>query len=301
VGLLLNELRLCLILLPFYLFFGIIFGYISKKNQTMKSFTPLFTAIVLLSLLASCKEDEPDPGKITFRFTEMVDTANLAYDTVSYENEAGNQYVITELQYFISNLTLYYNDGAKYEIKDGDGIHYIDSDIPETKYWEITDDVPSGYVDSVVFTFGLDEETNVSGLFVNPPESNMFWPDELGGGYHYMKMNGKWLDINAQLNMFNYHLGIGQTYDTTGQVTGFVQNYFKVSVYLPVHSSFIIKVNPNETTALGINMNVNSWFTTPHTWNWNYMPAMMMQNQEVMKTACENVFDVFSVGPDYVS
>jgi hypothetical protein len=26
---------------------------------------------------------------------------------------------------------------------------------------------------------------------------------------------------------------------------------------------------------------------------------MMMQNQEAMKTACENGFDVFSVGPDY--
>ena len=115
-----------------------------------------------------------------------------------------------------------------------------------------------------------------------------------------MKMNGKWTDINAQINMFNYHLGIGQTYDTTGLVTGFVQNYFKVSVYLPVYSSFIIEINPNDTTHLTINMNVNSWFTTPHTWNFNYMPAMMMQNQEAIKTACENGFDVFSVGPDYV-
>ncbi len=266
----------------------------------MKKITFYLTAFALISLLITCKEEDPEPGKITLTFTETVDTASLAFDTVSYVNEAGNEYVVTELQYFISNLTLYYNDGTKYEISDSDGIHYVDSDIAETKYWAVTDDVPSGYVDSLVFTFGLDEETNVSGLFVNPPESNMFWPDELGGGYHYMKMNGKWMDVNAQLNMFNYHLGIGQTYDTTGQVTGFVQNFFKVSVYLPVYSSFIIKVNPNETTALGINMNVNSWFTTPHTWDWNNMPAMMMQNQEVMNTACENGFDVFSIGPDYL-
>lgn len=264
----------------------------------MKKSTIYFTAFALISLLITCKEEDPDPGKITFRFTEMVDTVYLAYDTVRYENEAGNEYMITEIQYFISNLMIYYEDGTKYEIKDSDGIHYVDSDIPETKYWEIADDVPSGYVDSVVFTFGLDEATNVSGLFVNPPESNMFWPEELGGGYHYMKMNGKWLDVNGQINMFNYHLGIGQTYDTSGQVTGFVQNYFKFSVYLPVYSSFIIKVNPNETTHLEINMNVNSWFTTPYTWDLDYMPAMMMQNQEAMKTACDNGYDVFSVGPD---
>lgn len=265
----------------------------------MKKLISLITTIALISFFLSCKEEDPEPGMLTVRFTETVDTANLDYDTVRYVNEAGNQYMITEVQYFISNLALYYEDGTKYEIKDNQGIHYVDSDLPETKYWVITDDIPSGYVDSVVFTFGLDEETNVSGLFPNPPESNMFWPDELGGGYHYMKMNGKWLNVNAEISPFNFHLGIGQTYDTTGQVAGFVHNYFKVSVYLPIYSSFIIKVNPNDTTNLGINMNVNSWFTTPHTWDFDHMPAMMMQNQDAMNTACENGFDVFSAGPDY--
>lgn len=263
----------------------------------MKSFMPVIIAIMMLSLLTGCKDKDPEYGKVTFSFTEMVDTTRLVYDTVHYTNEAGNDYVITEIQYFISNLTLHYEDGTKHKVRDNQGIHYVDSDIPGTKYWAITDDVPCGYIDSVTFTFGLDEETNKSGLYTNPPESNMFWPEELGGGYHYMKMNGKWVDINSQINMFNYHLGIGQTYDTTGQVTGFVQNYFNVSVYLAVYSSFIIVVNPNQTTNLEISMNVNSWFTTPHTWNLNYMPSMIMQNQEAMKTACENGFDVFSIGP----
>jgi hypothetical protein len=265
----------------------------------MKNLPAFIIAIALISFLISCKDETPDTGKITLRFSEMVDTTALIYDTVSYENEAGNSYTVTEVQYFISNLALYYNDGSKYEIKDSQGIHYIDSDIPETRYWAITDEVPTGYVDSVVFTFGLDEETNKSGLFVNPPESNMFWPDELGGGYHYMKMNGKWVDINEQINSYNYHLGIGQTYDTAGTVTGFVQNYFKVSVYLPVYSSFLIVVKSGETTALGISMNVSSWFKTPHSWDFNLMPMMMMQDQEALKTACENGYDVFSVGPDY--
>lgn len=251
----------------------------------------------MLSSLLSCKEKEADYGKITFSFTEMVDTTRLVYDTVRYTNEAGNEYLITEVQYFISNLMLYYENGTQYKIRDSQGIHYVDSDIPGTKYWAITDDVPCGRIDSVVFTFGLDEETNKSGLFTNPPESNMFWPEELGGGYHYMKMNGKWLDVNEMINPFNYHLGIGQTYDTTGMVTGFVQNYFNVSVFLAVYSSFIIVVNPDQTTNLGISMNVNSWFTTPNTWNLNDMPSMIMQNQAAIKTACENGFDVFSIGP----
>ena len=125
----------------------------------------------------------------------------------------------------------------------------------------------------------------------------MFWPDELGGGYHYMKLNGKWLNTNAMIEPFNFHLGIGQTYDTTGQVTGFVQNYFRVNCYLAIYSSFIAQVRANEMNHLGINMNIESWFKTPHTWDFNQWGGMIMQNQEAMKTACENGFDVFGVGP----
>ena len=266
----------------------------------MKKLTFLLTVITMISFLVSCKEEDPEPGKINLVFMELVDGLPLVVDSIKYENEAGNEYMVTEVQYFISNLKLYYQDGQSYEIKDSQGIHYVDSDIPETKEWMITDEVPSGIIDSIVFTFGLDEETNKSGLFPNPPESNMFWPDELGGGYHYMKLNGKWLDTQVMLNPFNFHLGIGQTYDTTGHVTGFVQNYFKVSVCLAVYSSFIMIIDPGQTTDLGFLMNIDSWFKTPHTWDFNIMGGMMMQNQDALNAACENGFDVFAIGPAYV-
>jgi hypothetical protein len=263
----------------------------------MKKITGLFIVIVLLFFISGCKDDDPETGKITMTFEELVDNYPLVVDTPMYVNEANNEFLVSEAQYFISNLKLFYQDGSSYEIQQDDGIHYRDTDIPETKKWIINDDVPAGYIDSVVFTFGLDAETNKTGLFINPPESGMFWPDELGGGYHYMKLNGKWLSVNQEVNPFNFHLGIGQTYDTTGAVTGFVQNYFKVSVYLAVYSSFIIVVNPDQTTDLALAMNIESWFKTPHTWDFNTMGGMMMQNQEALKAACENGFDVFSIGP----
>lgn len=265
----------------------------------MKKFAAYFIAFVLLTSIITCKEEDPEPGKINLVFMELVDGLPLVVDSVKYENEAGNEYLVSEVQYFISNLKLYYREGNSYEINDKQGIHYVDTDIPGTKEWMIADDVPSGIIDSIVFTFGLDEETNKSGIFPNPPESGMFWPEVLGGGYHYMKLNGKWLDTQMGLNPFNFHLGIGQTYDTTGQVTGFVQNYFKVNVHLAIYSSFLMKVNPGQTTDLGIIMNIDNWFKTPHTWDFNNMGGMMMQNQEALKAACENGFDVFSAGPAY--
>jgi hypothetical protein len=277
---------------------GIIIGK-NCKNQPMTKLLTILTAFSLLLSISSCKEEDPGTGKINLTFEELVDLVPLEVDSVHYQNEAGNEYFITEVQYFISNVRLYYHDGKTHDIQQDDGIHYRDTDIPETKTWIINDDVPEGLIDSITFIFGLDEETNQSGLFPNPPEANMFWPDELGGGYHYMKLNGKWLTVNQQISPFNFHLGIGQTYDTTGAVTGFIQNYFKVSVFLPVYSSAILIVNPDQTTNIKISMNIESWFKTPHTWDFNTMGGMMMQNQEALKAACENGYDVFTIAPFY--
>jgi hypothetical protein len=117
----------------------------------------------------------------------------------------------------------------------------------------------------------------------------MFWPDMMGGGYHYMKMNGKWLDTLNQLSPFNFHLGIGQTYDDEGNITGFVQNYFRVS--LP--GSFFL-VEKNMTKHITIIMNIESWFDTPHAWDHNYWGGAIMMNQEAMQQAKENGYDVFA-------
>jgi hypothetical protein len=96
---------------------------------------------------------------------------------------------------------------------------------------------------------------------------------------------------------FNYHLGIGQIYDTTGQVTEFVQNYFRVNCYMAIYSSFIAQVRGGESNHLAIRMDINSWFKTPNGWDFNDFGMMMMQNQAAQQAAKENGFDVFGIGP----
>jgi hypothetical protein len=265
----------------------------------MKNIISLSITFIIITMLYSCKEKENDPGHVTIVFDEKVDGELLKTDTLLYLNEAGNHYLVSEVQYFISKFTLYFDNGQSYTVKNNNGIHYNDTDIPETKFWDIPEDIPSGHVDSIIFVFGLDEADNQSNIFPNPPESNMFWPEQLGGGYHYMKLNGKYLDNNGNLAPFNYHLGIGQIYDTAGQVTGFVQNYFKVSFPLLLMSSLLVEVHPGQTTHLVLTMNIDSWFTTPNTWDFNTMGTMMMQDQGAMHAACENGSDVFSLGVVY--
>ena len=258
----------------------------------MKKAAIVFSSIILIFFI-SCKKDGPDPGKLKVDFIELVDGYPMVIDSMKYINEAGNSYMISEIQYFISKLTIYYSDGNSYTVQSDLGIHYIDSDIEESHTWNVTDNIPAGEVDSVVFVFGMDEETNQSNIFTDPPESNMFWPEELGGGYHYMKLNGRWMDPDLFVLPFNFHLGIGQTYDTTGQVTGFIQNYFRVNPYL-MFNSVEPQILPGQTAGITIYMHIDSWFRSPNTWDFNDWGGMMMQNQEALQAACENGHDAFT-------
>jgi hypothetical protein len=259
-------------------------------------YTFLLPALFLL-ILFSCKKEDPvveEPakfGKIDFQFSHKVNGQLLIIDTMVYTNAAGNEYLINEIQYFVSDITLHKADGSTKMITTANGIHYIDTDIPSTHTWSVSDDIPIGNYASVSFTFGINEAKNQTGLFVNSPEKDMFWPDFLGGGYHYMKMNGFWKDINAHLAPYNFHLGIGQIYDTvvTDSIIGFVQNYFTVT--LP-NSAFA--VSENYTTHAGIIMNIESWLNTPNIFNFNYWGGSIMQNQAAMHTIVENGTDVFT-------
>ena len=254
-----------------------------------------------VGLLLSCKKDssteppEQDTGKIIFEFANYADGLPLQTDTLMYINQAGNHYMVTEVKYFISDVTLHKSDGAQTVINKWKDIFYVDNTIPSTLTWQVYDDIPQGNYDSISFTFGINEEKNKTFLFVNTPEVNMFWPTVLGGGYHYMQINGKWKDTVDFINNFNFHLGIGQIYKgnviDVDSITGFVQNYFKVN--LPASSFSISK---NETKNIQIIMNIESWFKTPNVFDFNYWGGDIMQKQAAMQAAKENGFDVFSVG-----
>ena len=248
--------------------------------------------------LSSCKKEtvkqQINTGKIEFEFVHKVRSQSLHADSLCYVNLAGNPYEGDELKYFISDVYLHNVTGSKIHLDAQTAIHYVDIDYPETLGWKVFDPIPAGTYDSISFVFGLNEERNVSFAFVNPPEVNMFWPTVLGGGYHYLMINGKWENLQGEIMPFDFHLGIGQTYSgvtsSVDSITGFVQNYFEVKLPL---SNLII--NDTSTYKIELAMDIESWFETPHTWDFNDWGNYIMQNQLAMRTACENGYDVFSI------
>jgi len=256
--------------------------------------------IMIIFVAVSCnKKDDPSEnqtGHLSFYFSHGIPDTNFVggftvfYDTMIYRNAAGNPYLINEIQYFISDVTLHKNDGSKFLIDDWQDIHYVDSDLPDTWRWQMKDDIPVGTYDSITFTFGISEEKNQSLMFVNPPESNMFWPEYLGGGYHYLKLNGKWKDPDEVIRPFNFHMGIGQIYDQeSNAIIGFVQNYFKVHL-----ENTRFTVSPNQTIAFNIVMRVDKWFEEPNVFDFNYWGGDIMQKQDAMQVAKENGSNVFT-------
>jgi hypothetical protein len=201
------------------------------------------------------------------------------------------------VKYFISDITFWAHDGTKVMVDDWQDIFYLDVDIPSTLEFQVYDPLPAGKYDSVSFTFGIPEEKNVSFMFVNPPEVNMSWPDILGGGYHYLMLDGKWKDHAGSLQPFNFHLGIGQLYHGEGfdtdSIYAFVQNYFRVS---PGDSGFTI--DAGDTINLHLTMHIESWFETPHTFDFDVWGGAIMQNQQAMEIGKINGFDVFSLRID---
>ena len=274
-----------------------------KRQTAMSILLPLkvICLVAMLAAVASCERSEifdetsTNPTTLVIRFENKVDTLPFIVDSAIYVNASGNAYKVTDLQYFVSDITLHRTDGAKFVIQKDNGIHYIDARIPSTLTWLINTSMPWGNFDSVSFTFGINEVKNYSNRFPNPPERDMNWPDVLGGGYHYMKMNILWGKTAQWIPYpFNFHIGIGQIYSgnviNPDSITAYVQNYFDVNL-----SKSDFSVEESHVKYMVIRMNVNKWFTGNNQFDFSKYPNTMMQKQYMMNNACLNGREAFSV------
>ncbi len=256
--------------------------------------TRIFTFALFL-ILASCTSDTTpiSTGSITFHFVNQENGELAVYNSMQYVDAAGNPYEITNIQWFITDVSFIDTLGKVVPAPDSNWIHYVDSGLPETQSWTLSGIKPGDYR-GIMFVFGIKGEQNIPGMFTDPPESNMMWPYAMGGdygGYHYMKFNGFWKTPSGQRTPFNCHLGVGQIYDSAENITGYVQNWFEV--FLP-KSSFSMPVGGSMEA--NIFMDVNSWFDTPHVFDWNfYNGGQIMNNQDAIGQIRDNGSDVFTI------
>lgn len=225
--------------------------------------------VVVLFILwfDACKEPETNQpntptGNITLRINHKIDGAVLQFDTMMYQNLASNNYSVTRLNYYLSNFVLYQNDVCVYTSNQ---IVYIDARQQPVSI--ILENVPTGTYNQVSLLIGIDATHNQHGMIPNTDENiGMIWPEAMGGGYHFLKIEGQFLTPANDRKGYAIHTGLNDC--------------------LIQHQPIPINVTVNESTSSNQNltMNLNEWYKNPYTYNiytdGNYtmgdMPTMML-------------------------
>lgn len=242
----------------------------------MKAFS-FFSSLLVLIILSGCTNDSVQPEKSTvqLQFTHEVNSQPLELDQIKYTNAVGQAYSIKTVKYFISRVTFHKSDGTDIVIPD---IHYVDIRDEATLTYELSEKIPYGSYSGISFVYGLVPEDNVTGSLGLDLDRLMEWPVPMGGGYHYMKLEGEYV-YNDVTNFFNFH---------SGGLNGVA---YEIHVDLP-NSAFDANASK---LGVGFVMEISNWFKDPVDWDFNYWGSGIMGNADAQATVQKNGANVFSV------
>lgn len=242
-------------------------------------------ALALGCVFAGCGDDPaaPTTGSVTVHFDHEVDGDSLVFHARRYTNAAGNNYSVVRLRYFVSDITLHRTDGGTHTLA---GLHYRDAESLSTRDLAVAG-VPHGTYNAVSFTFGLDETRNRTGALPNTlRNARMAWPEDWGGGYHYMQFEGRYLPTSGPETGFAAHTGRRQL---DSDPVAF-HHHFQVTLSL---GSLDVG---NAARAISIVMNLNEWFEHPEVYDFDAFPPNIMIDLAAQGLLKLNGQDVFRVG-----
>jgi hypothetical protein len=249
--------------------------------------------IALIAMIAmaamSCKNDDDNsatPVNVDFLFTHNWDGSaieNSDFDVIQYTNEHGEELSISKLVYLVSDITFTNANGDVYDAGD-----YNLVNVREETHLMFTPNIqipPGDY--TVSFTFGFDDEDNIDGVYQDLNSADGGWnvPLMLGGGYHYMRMEGKFIDNTSTEVGYAYHTiraANPMNDPVTLQDTSFVVNLGTVTI--------------GNNTEIEVKMNVAEWYKNPNEWDLNVLHTVLMPNFDAQIMMSENGATVFSRG-----
>ncbi|MCL2413529.1 MAG: hypothetical protein FWC98_05275 [Bacteroidales bacterium] len=252
------------------------------------------TFSIFLLLFVSCRREKQEYGFVRLVFQHQWDGQPMRIDDgTPYVNAAENIVTWDRLWYIISDLTIGTGNSA---IRVGrPEVHFIDRDTTIL----LTYQFPVGLYRDISFIFGLDEQQNQTGRF--PEIANMFWPEHMGGGYHYMMLDGWWTSsegprpANLHLGALEEIVGIDTlwNYNDEGERDGISQIMTTFAKYhnflrVTIPRSFTVEANAI-TTIAPIIMDVEQWMKNPNLWNFNVMGyGCIMRRRHAMDSLAEN-------------
>ncbi len=226
----------------------------------------LLSVITLAFVVFACDTPDTTPanlGHIRFVFNNVVGLSDLKLGTDTYQNAAGESFIVTKFNYFVSNIRLRKEDGSDFVVPQDNSYFLVEEDKPTSQTITLND-VPVGNYTGITFLVGVDSLrslANISrrtgvldpGLTTHDP---MYW--EWNSGYIFMKLEGTSSAAPAtQNNLFLYHIGgFGGGYD--GKKT--INNLRTIT--LPFNGA-LAKVQTNTTPTIALKTDVLKLFNGP--------------------------------------
>lgn len=223
---------------------------------------------------SACRKEGDDPPGPTppvahgiLRVEHHVDGAALQMDTLLYVNEAGNQYDVSRLDYYLNEIRLLGTNGTPDHTIPGPFLVMRDDEFA-------LDQWPAGDYSGMSLLLGLSASINVTGGLPNTVENlNMAWPDVMGGGYHFMKFEGHFLSGGVP-DGYAVHLGTNACLPVCGYV-----------------APFTLGADPG---SLVLRFDLNEVFRTPHTYDLD-SGYYTMGDSVLMLRIAENCADAFTL------
>ena len=155
--------------------------------------------LAFLLVFISCEKETdprcPDPGTFIIEVNYSLDGQDFEMNKLDYELSDGTPISVTRLEWYMSRIELY-KIGLPYVV---DFWFYQNMETIRTSFLV---GIMSGDYDSMFVHIGLPPETNVSyGLGNDAWNIGMNWPDNMGGGYHFMKLEGHAIGPMDNLDM----------------------------------------------------------------------------------------------------
>lgn len=243
----------------------------------MKSENKIICFALVSCLFFSCKHDKDQTTPVTLvqginlNIGYKVDNFSFLIDTFLYITDVGYQYKITKLNYYLSQLSLIKSDSTTLLLKD---YQYVDAVVPSTNQLTLKN-IPAGDYIGLQFNIGLDSIHNISNALATTADNiNMQWPDPMGGGYHFLKFEGDYIDSSG-----NY---------------GFAMHVGTNTCLIPVKIFKHVVILTNKTTPVNMVMNINEWFRNPNLFDFDVDGNYIMGNAAAMNKIAENGVDVFN-------
>jgi hypothetical protein len=233
----------------------------------------LFTAICLLGCLTivivACQPDDPPTiprtGSLAITFDNVVGNQDLQLNSGTYQNAAGEQFSVSLLNYFVSNIRLQRANGTEYIVPQ-DSSYFLVREAEPASQTITLKEVPTGNYVSMSYVLGVDSLRSTMDIsrrtgVLSPAggmNGGMYW--DWNSGYIFFKLEGT--SPQAPIDptgarRFQYHVGLFGGYDTRT-----LNNLRTITVPFGATQPLI---QEGQTTRIGLKADVQKVFggTTP--------------------------------------